>query len=243
MSTTRSQKRQNNQQENTESVSEGLVSPIVVENSCFLDQDVDVAGPSRPKSPRIENSLLENLRASLKEEMTSEITSLLIESQKQMLKLLKPKAGETMRENTGDETENEITSFYTPTESLTTISTQNNDSNASRSMLTGVLTDSTSQPKRTKIRSQCQPASKEPPVVARTLYAMDKNDNTTLPMPKALTASLPTFDYDLFRNNMKMYPHFTVIQKITLFHYLLRGDALQAICNIEDSKKTHWTKR
>ena len=48
---------------------------------------------------------------------------------------------------------------------------------------------------------------------------------------------------NLFRNNMKMYPHFTVIQKITFFHSLLRGDALQAICNIEDSKKTHWTKR
>ena len=81
MSTTRSQKRRNNQQESTESVSEGFVSPIVVDNSCPLEQDVSVACPSRPKSPRIENSFLESLRASLKEEITSEIKNLLIESQ------------------------------------------------------------------------------------------------------------------------------------------------------------------
>ena len=43
MSTTRSQKRRNNQQEGTESVSEGLISPIVVENPCFLDEDVRIA--------------------------------------------------------------------------------------------------------------------------------------------------------------------------------------------------------
>ena len=82
--------------------------------------------------------------------------------------------------------------------------------------------------------------------MARTLFATDKNDGTTLPMPKALTASLPTFDgksekfelsEDLFRNNIKMYPHLTEIQKINYFHSLLRGDALQAFCNIEDTKK------
>ena len=73
MSTTRSQKRRNNQQEINENVSEGFVSPMVMENSCPSNQDVSVAGPSKPKSPRIEGSLLESLRASLKEEITSEI--------------------------------------------------------------------------------------------------------------------------------------------------------------------------
>ena len=53
MSTTRSQKRRNNQQEAFESVSEGFVSPVVVENSCPLDQDVSTAGPSKPKSPEL----------------------------------------------------------------------------------------------------------------------------------------------------------------------------------------------
>ena len=71
MSTTRSQKRKNERQGGDGNVSEGFVSPIVVENPCSLNQDAEVAGPSRPKSPRVENSFLESLRASLKEEITS----------------------------------------------------------------------------------------------------------------------------------------------------------------------------
>ena len=107
MSTTRSQKRKNTQQENNENVSEGFVSPVIIGNSCSSEQDVGVAGPSNPKSPRVENSLLESLRISLKEEITSEIKNLLIESQKEMLKLLKPNA----RENVEEEKENETRSF------------------------------------------------------------------------------------------------------------------------------------
>ena len=115
MSTTRSQKRRNTQQESIENVSEGLVSPIVVENACHLNQDVNIAGPSKPKSPRIENSLLESLRASSKEEITFEIKSLLVKSQRKMLKLLKPKTRENVRKNVEEVTENESRSFYTPT--------------------------------------------------------------------------------------------------------------------------------
>ena len=244
MSTTRSQKRRNDQLEGDRNVSEGFVSPIVMENPCSSNQDVDVAGPSRPKSPRIENSLLEKLGASLKEEITSEIKNLLIESQK-MLELLRPKTRENVRDNFDEETENETRNFYTPTKSVRINSTQN-DPNVCRNMVTGVLNDSTNQPKRAKVRSQSQPPSKERPAAARTLFAPDKSSTTMLPMPKTLTASLPTFDgksekfelfEDLFRNNIKMYPHLTEIQKINYFHSLLRGDALQAFCNIEDSKK------
>ena len=107
-----------------------------MENSCLLDQnasqDVNIAGPSRPKSPRIENSFVESLRASLKEEITSEIKNLLVESQKEMLKLSKPKTRESIRENIEEETENETRSFYTPTKSVRINSTQNDDSNACR---------------------------------------------------------------------------------------------------------------
>ena len=193
MSTTRSQKRKNDQQEGDGNVSEGFVSPIGVENHCSSIRDVEVAGPSRSKSPRIENSSLENLRASLKEEITSEIKTLLIESQKEMLKLLKPERRENARDNIDEEMENETRSFHTPTRSVRINSTQN-DPNICRNMVTGVLTDSTNQPKRTKTRSQSQPTSKERPVGARTLFATDKSDGIALPMPKALTASLPTFD-------------------------------------------------
>ena len=126
MSTTRSQKRKNNQQESTgENVSESLISPIGVGNPCSLNQDDEVAGPSRPKSPRIENSLFESLRTSLKEEITSEIKNLLVESQKEMLKLLKPETRGNIRENTEEEVEEETRSFYTPTKSVRISSTQN----------------------------------------------------------------------------------------------------------------------
>ena len=134
MSTTRSQKRKNIQQENSENVSDDFVSPVVVENPFFSEQDVSIAGPSKPKSPRIENSLLESLRASLKEEITSEIKNLLIESQKEMMKLLRPEIRENVRENVEEETENETRSFYTPTRSVRISSTQN-DQNVSRNSL------------------------------------------------------------------------------------------------------------
>ena len=91
MSTTRSQKRKNIQQENSENVSGDFVSPVEAKNPCFLAQDVSTAGPSEPKYPRIENSLLESLRTSLKEETTAEIKNLSIESQKEMMKLLELK--------------------------------------------------------------------------------------------------------------------------------------------------------
>ena len=125
MSTTRSQKRKNDQQSTGENVSEGLISPIVVRDPCPLNQDDEVAGPSRPKSPRIENSLLESLRTSLKEEITSEIKNLLIESQKEILKLLKPETRGIARDNTEEEVEEETRSFYTPTKSVRISSTQN----------------------------------------------------------------------------------------------------------------------
>ena len=138
MSTTRSQKRRNDQQSTSENVSEGLISPIVVGNPCSSNQDDEVAGPSKPKSPRIENSLLENLRASLKEEITSEIKNLLIESQKEMLKLLKPETRGNVRENTEEEVEEETRSFYTPTKSVR-ISSIQNDPIICRNSLQGTI--------------------------------------------------------------------------------------------------------
>ena len=124
MSTTRSQKRRNEQQGDKD-VSEGFISPIAVEDPCSSNQDVIMSGPSRPKSPRIENSLLESLRASLKDEITSEIRSLLAESQREMLKLLKPETRGNVRENTDGEVEEETRNFYTPTKSVRISSTQN----------------------------------------------------------------------------------------------------------------------
>ena len=164
------------------------------ENDTCVVQDVQVAGSSNPQSPRIQNSIIKNLRSSLKDKITSEIKNLLAESQKEMLSLLKSRANANPREEPENEPENETRSFSTPTKPIRINSTQNNDPCNSRNMVTGVLNDSTNQPKKAKIRFQSQPASKKRPAAARTLFATDKNDGTTLPMPKALTASLPTFD-------------------------------------------------
>ena len=127
MSTTRSQKRKNIQREVDDNVSEGFVSPINTENSHPLDQNVELAGPSRPKSPRVENSSLESIRSSLKEEITSEIKTLLLESQKEMLKLLRSETRENVRDHVSEELENETRSFYTPTKTVQINSTQNED--------------------------------------------------------------------------------------------------------------------
>ena len=132
MSTTRSQKERNIQQESTENVSECLVSPIVTSNDRPLEQDIGSAGPSGAKSPRIENSTIERLRASFKDEITSELKNLLVESQKEILKLLKPKTGANVREELEEDTENESRSFYAPTKFVRISSTRNNDPCSSR---------------------------------------------------------------------------------------------------------------
>ena len=143
MATTRSRKSKNTQRDTEDIVSEGFISPINIENSHSSNQDIDVAGPSRPKSPRIENSSLESLRVSLKEEIASEIKTLLLESQREMLKLLRSETGENVRNYTVDETENETRSFHTPTKIVRINSTQNNDldTNVGRNNLTWAQLD------------------------------------------------------------------------------------------------------
>ena len=66
-------------------MNESLVHPISVENVGLGDQNVILVEPSSAKSPRVERSELENLKASLKEERTSEIKGLLVQSQKELL--------------------------------------------------------------------------------------------------------------------------------------------------------------
>ena len=96
------------------------------------EQDASIAGPSSAKSPRVENSLLESLSASLKEKINSEIKNLFVESQKEMLGLLKPKTGENVRENGNEEPENETRGPYTLTKSVRINSTHNDDPSTCR---------------------------------------------------------------------------------------------------------------
>ena len=145
MSTTRSQKRKNTQREADDNVSEGFVSPINMENSCLLDQNVELAGPSRPKSPRVENSFLESIRSSLKEEITSEIRALLLESQKEMLKLLRYETKENARDEASEELGNETRNLYTPTKTVRINSTQNEDHSIIRNKVANTDDDTMTQ--------------------------------------------------------------------------------------------------
>ena len=82
---TRSQKSKATRQdvkEIPEVVDPNLISPGSVENVDPNEQNVLIAGPSRPKPPRVKGSLLAKLRASLKQEINSEIKTLIIELQK-----------------------------------------------------------------------------------------------------------------------------------------------------------------
>ena len=89
MSTTRSQKKSNDQQESSNTVSEGLISPVLSEYDTQVVQDVSAAGP---KSPRIKNSIIKSWRISLKNEITPEKRNILAETKRKMLNLLKPRA-------------------------------------------------------------------------------------------------------------------------------------------------------
>ena len=89
---TRYQERKNNQQESLENLNECLVS-ILVAKVNLGETGVMVAGPSNAKSHRVEDSILERLRTSLKEEITSEVKRLILELLKGQMKLLKSKSG------------------------------------------------------------------------------------------------------------------------------------------------------
>ena len=53
MSTTKIQKRRNDQQEGDRNVSEGFVSPIVMENPCSSNQDVEVVAHLDQNRPEL----------------------------------------------------------------------------------------------------------------------------------------------------------------------------------------------
>ena len=208
---------------------------------------------SSSKVPRVEPESLVEIKTSLRKEIMSDVTKILAENQKEMLKLIAPlNKKQTVRTDVQDsdsETENvSVTRTSTPVKIHTATSSKTTPVN-SRNMVTGVLNDSTNQPtKRPKQQRTPSEQTRDRSSTSRILFAPQPQkfpSTNLLPMPKTLTASLPVFDgksekfelfENLFRNNIKMYPHLTEIQKINYFHSLLRGNALQAYCNLDDTK-------
>ena len=209
---------------------------------------------SSSKIPRVEPESLTEIKTSLRSEIMSDPAKILAENQKEMLKLIAPlNKKQNVLANAQDsdsETENvSVARTSTPVKTHNTTNSKTTPVN-SRNMVIGVLNDSTNQPtKRLKQQHASNEQTKDRPSTSKILFAPQPQTfpaTKLLPMPKALTASLPVFDgksekfelfEDLFRNNIKMYPHLTEIQKINYFHSLLRGNALQAYCNLDDTKK------
>ena len=243
--TTRSQKRK---------AVEELVSTEIETSIPETSENLNpVAGTS--KSPRVLTENLEEIKSSLRKEIMSDLTKILAEIQKEMLILIAPTSKKqtviTASEETDPESENvPENAKSTPITTKTIATTRKITPVNSRNMVTGVLNDSTNLGKRKTRphRPQSLPPN-ERPSTSRLLFAPQPEIHPPpqLPsVPKTLTASLHVFDFkskkfelfqDLFRNTIKMYPNLTEIQKINYFHSLLRGNALQAYCNLDDAKK------
>ena len=235
--TTRSQKRK----AVAELVSGDFGTSIVENNS----SENLIAGPS--KVPRVALENLEEIKTSLKKEIMSDLTKILAENQKEMLKLIpllsKKQPVCSKVQDSDSERGNTPVKAYTATSSKTTPSN-------CRNRVARVLNDSTDQPtERLKQQRTHSEQQKDRPSTSKILFAPQPQtfpSANLLPMPKALTASLLVFDgkskkfelfEDLFRNNIKMYPHLTEIQKTNYFQSLLKGNALRAYCKLEDAKK------
>ena len=209
---------------------------------------------SSSKNPRLELENLEEIKTTLRKEIMSDLTKILAENQKEMLKLIAPLSkkrpiSSNIQDSDSDQENISVARTSTPVKTQIATSSKTTPVN-SRNMVTGVLNDSTNQPtKRSKQQRASNEQTKDRPSTSNILFAPQPQTfpaTNLLPMPKALTASLPVFDgksenfeffEELFRNNIKMYPHLTEIQKIKYFHSLLRGNALEAYCNLDDTKK------
>ena len=106
---------------------------------------------------------------------------------------------------------------------------------------------STSQP---QFRSENTPATIEADQILRALQQLATNSSSAnfnnnisriSKLPKSLTTTMPTFDgksekielfEDIFQTSLKIHNQLTEEEKITYFHSLMRGDALQTFKNI-----------
>ena len=141
--TTRSQKRKAVE----ELVSTEMETPIPETNQNLNP----VAGTS--KSPRVLAENLEEIKSSLRKEIMSDLTKILAENQKEMLKLIAPPVKKqtviTATEETDSESENiPENATSTPIKNKTTATNRKITPVNSRNMVTGVLNDSTNLGKK-----------------------------------------------------------------------------------------------
>ena len=160
-----------------------------------------VAGTS--KSPRVISENLENIKSALRKEIMTDLTKILAENQKEMLKLIAPVTKKQTLVRASEETDSDPENIpenatSTPIKTKSTATTNKITPVNSRNMVTGVLNDSTNlgKKKTRPHRPQSLPPN-ERPSTSRLLFAPQPEIHQPPhlpPMPKALTASLPVFD-------------------------------------------------
>ena len=166
----------------------------------------------------------------MRREIMTDLTKIFAENQKEMLKLIAPLNKKqpvcpNVQDSDSEPESISVARTSTPVK-INTATIPKTTPNNRRNMVTGVLNDSTNQPTKRPKRMQNE-QSNDCPSTSKNLFAPQSQtfpSANLLSMPKALTASLPVFDRksekferfeDLFRNNIKMYPHLTEIQKKT----------------------------
>ena len=137
----------------------------------------------------------------------SDLTKILAENQKEIFKLIAPlskkcSASVNIQDSDSEPENVSVTRTSTPVKTNTATGSKTAPIN-SRNMLTGVLNDSTNQPtKRLKQQRVPSEQQKDRPSTSKILFAPQPQTfppANLLPMPKALTASLPVFDGTFLR--------------------------------------------
>ena len=111
---------------------------------------------SSSKAPRTEPENLDEIKTSLRKEILADLTKILTENQKEMLKLIAPLSEKrpvstSVQDSDSGPEDASVAGTSTPVKTITATSSSSTPVN-SRNMVTGVLNDSTNQP--TKRRKQ-----------------------------------------------------------------------------------------
>ena len=147
---------------------------------------------SSSKNPRLELENLEEIKTTLRKEIMSDLTKILAENQKEMLKLIalvSKKRPISSNTQDSDSDQENISVARTSTPVKTQIATSSKTTPvSSRNMVTGVLNDSTNQPtKRSKQQRASNEQTKDRPSTSNTVRATIANISSYQPTSDAET--------------------------------------------------------
>ena len=156
----------------------------------------------------------------------SDLTKILAENQKERPKFLAPSNKKQPVSSNIQDSDSEPENIFvartsTPMKTYTATSSKTTP-NSSRNMVTGVHNDSRNQPtKRSKQQRTHSEQQKDRPTTSKILFAPQLQtfpSANLLPMPKALTASLPVFDgksekFELFETYSEKISKCTLISR------------------------------